>query len=179
MLTSPEHFAEMNKTAVESMQTAMLKSIESFEKLAELNLQLAKTSIGESAEQVKTLIAAKDPKAFSDLWLGASQPAAEKFTAYAKHVYDIANETGTEMSKLVEKHIAEANKQIHGAVDTLAKNAPAGTEGVVSIMKNAVSMGNSAYEQATKATKQAVEMVQSNMAAAVKAAPRTTSRKAA
>lgn len=179
MLTTPEQFAQINKAAFETFQTIALKSVESFEKLAELNIQAAKTSIAESAEQMKALLAAKDPKAATEVMMGSAQPAADKVTAYAKHVYDIATETSTELTKLFEKQVAEGNKQLHTAIDAMAKSAPAGSEGVVTLVKNAVSAANSAYDQVSKATKQAVELAEANIAAAAKAAPKAPARKAA
>jgi cell division septum initiation protein DivIVA len=107
------------------------------------------------------------------------QPATDKVTAYYKHVYEIANDTGTELAKLFEKQFAESNKQLYAAIDALAKNAPAGTEGVVTLVKQAVSAANSAFDQVSKATKQAVEVAEANMAAAAKTTAAGRSRKAA
>ncbi len=172
MVNSPEQFVQMNKATFETYQAIALKSVESFEKLAELNIQAAKASITESTDQMRALLSAKDPKALADLSIAAAQPSADKVTAYAKHVYDIANEVGTEFAKLFEKQFAEGNKQINAAIDSLAKNAPAGSEGVVTFVKQAVSASNSAFDQVTKATKQAVELAEANFAAAAKAPAR-------
>jgi phasin family protein len=172
MINTPEQFVQMNKAAFETFQTMALKSIESFEKFADLNIQATKASLSESTEQVKALLSAKDAKAFADIASGAAQPAADKVTAYAKHVYEIANDAGTEIAKLFEKQLAEGNKQLNSAIDALAKNAPAGSEGVVTFVKQAVSAASSAFDQVNKATKQAVELAEANIAAAGKAAPR-------
>lgn len=172
MSNSPEQFVQLNKAAFETMQTVALKSVESFEKLAELNIQATKASIAETGEQLAAIIAAKDPKEFAGFALSSAQPAAEKVAAYSKHVYDIANETGTEIAKLFEKQFAEGSKQLNSAIDAMAQNAPAGSEGVVTFFKSAVSAANQAYDQVNKATKQAVEMAEANLAAATKAAPK-------
>jgi len=87
-------------------------------------------------------------------------------------VYDIANETGTEIAKLFEKQFAEGSKQLNSAIDAMAQSAPAGSEGVVTFFKSAVSAANQAFDQVNKATKQAVEMAEANIAAATKAAPK-------
>jgi phasin family protein len=180
MLTTPEQFAQMNKAAFETFQTIALKSVESFEKLADLNIEATKTTVTESAEQIKALLSAKDPKAAAELVMGAAQPAADKATAYAKHVYEIASETGSELAKLFEKQVAEGNKQFSQAIDTMAKSAPAGSEGVVTLVKSAVTAANSAYDHVSKATKQAVELAEANLAAATKTAPKAAAaRKAA
>jgi phasin family protein len=135
-------------------------------------------SLEESGEQLKSVLGAKDPKALADMALGGAQPAADKAAAYAKHLYEIANDTGTEIAKLFEKQFTEGNKQVNAAIEAMAKNAPAGSEGIVTFVKSAVSASNTAYDQVNKAAKQAVEMAEANFAAAGKAA-RPTAKKAA
>jgi phasin family protein len=179
MVTTPEQFLQIQKTALEVFQTATITSIEGFERLAALNVQAAKASIDESTDALKSMTEVKDAKQLAEMATGSVQPATDKVTAYYKHVYEIANETGTELAKLFEKQFAESNKQLYAAIDALAKNAPAGTEGVVTLVKQAVSAANSAFDQVSKATKQAVEVAEANMAAAAKTTAAGRSRKAA
>ena len=179
MVTTPEQFLEIQKTALEVLQSATLTSIEGFEKLTALNVQAAKASIDESTDALKSMTEAKDARQLAEMATCSVQPATDKVTAYYKHVYEIANDTGTELAKLFEKQFAESNKQLYAAIDALAKNAPAGTEGVVTLVKQAVSAANSAFDQVSKATKQAVEVAEANMAAAAKTTAAGRSRKAA
>jgi phasin family protein len=178
MFTTPEQLAQLQKSTFDTFQAVALKSFEGFEKLAELNLQAVKASVAESNEQLKTVLAVKDVKALSDLAAVNAQPNTEKATAYAKHVYEIANDTGTEIAKLIEKQFAESNKQLSAAIEALTKNAPAGSEGVVTFVKSAVTAANSAFDQVSKATKQVVEVAEANLAAATKTA-RPAGKKAA
>ena len=150
------------------------------EKLTELNIQAARASIDEATEVFKTLLETKDAKALVELASTGAQPAAEKFAAYAKQAYDIAATTNTELAKLVEKQVAESNKQLYAAIDAIAKNAPAGSEGAVALVKQAVNTANSAFDQVSKATKQVVEIAEANIAAAAKSSPvRAAAKKAA
>ena len=71
------------------------------------------------------------------------------------------------------------------AVDTAVKNAPAGTENAVALVKSAVAAANNAYESVHKAAKQAADVAEANFQAmtttAVKAdakPPRKSSRAA-
>ncbi len=176
---TPEKFTQMQKAALETFQTIAMKSVESFEKLAELHIQATKATLTESAEHFKALLSAKDPKALAEIAMSAAQPAADKAASYAKHVYEIANEAGTEIAKLFEKQVAESNKQFTSAFDVLAKNAPAGSESMVSFVKSTLSAANTAFEQVNKATKQAVELAEANIAAASKIAPRAARKSAA
>lgn len=179
MSNANEQFAQTQQAALEAYQSFALKAVEGFEKLAELNIQAAKATLAESTEQVRAILSAKDPKAVADIVLAGVQPAADKAAAYAKHVYEIVTEHNAEVAKLVEKQIADSNKQLNTAIESLAKSAPAGSEGVVSFVKSAVSAANNVYEQVNKATKQAVELAEENFAVASKAAAPRAARKSA
>ena len=178
MFNNADQFAQMQKKSLELFQAVALKSVEGFEKLAELNIQATKASVADAGEQFKTLLASKDIKALTDIAAAGQQPALEKIGAYASHVYEISSGTGTEITKLFEKQFAEGNKQITAAIDAMAKSAPAGSEGMINIVKSAVSSANTAYDQANKAVKQAVDLAEANFAAAAKTG-RTSAKKAA
>ncbi len=181
MINSPEQFAQIQKSALEALQVATAASIAGFEKLAALNVQATKSSFEESAEALRSMVEVKDPKQLAELATASVQPATDKVAAYYKHVYEIANETGSELARLFERQYAESNRQLYAAIDSLARNAPAGSEGVVTLMKQAVTAANTTFDQLNKATKQAVEVAEANMAAAAKTSAAATrpSRKGA
>lgn len=179
MFTTPDQFTAIHKTSLDMMHTATVASMAGFEKLATLNMQAARASFEESTEMMKSLLQVKDVKSFSDLASTSLQPASEKVSAYAKHCYEIATETSGELARLVEKQVADGNKQLFAALDTMARNAPTGSEGVVTLVKSAVSAANTAFDQVSRATKQAVEMAEANMAAASKTVNARSSKKAA
>jgi phasin family protein len=168
MINTPEQLMQLHRDSFQLMQTAAIDSISGLEKLAALNMQAARSSLEESAEMAKSLLAAKDVKSLSELTSTAMQPAAEKYASYAKHCYEIATETSNELSRLVEKQMADGNKQLFAALDTMARNAPAGSEGMVTLVKSAVSAANTAFDQVSRATKQVVEMAEANIATAAK-----------
>lgn len=168
MVNSPEQFASLQKAALEAFHGATVASIAGLEKLAALNAQATKASLDESAETLRSMVEVKDPKQLADFATASVQPATDKVAAYYKHVYEIANETGSELARLFERQYAESNRQLYAAIDSMARNAPAGSEGVVTLMKQAVTAANTTFDQINKATKQAVEVAEANMAAAAK-----------
>lgn len=176
MFTTPDQMVALHKAALESFQAVAAKSFEGLEKLAELNLAATRSTMEESALQMKALLAVKDVKALTDFAAGSAQPTADKVSAYAKHVYEISSDTGSEIAKLIERNLAEQNRQLHATIDALAKNAPAGSEGMVTFMKSAVAAANTAYDQVNKATKQVVEMTEANLVAAGKTATNGSGR---
>ena len=178
MFTTPEQYLAAHKAAIDTLHAVAMKSVEGFERMTELQLQATKATMAESNEQVKALLAAKDAKSLTDLASQGMQPASDKATAYAKHVYDIARETSTQIAKLYETQMTEANKHVFASIESMAKNAPAGSEGVVSFVKSAMAASNSAWDQVSKTTRQVVEMAEANVAAVTKS-PRPSARKAA
>jgi uncharacterized protein YegP (UPF0339 family) len=64
-------------------------------------------------------------------------------------------------------------------VDTAVKNAPAGTENAVALVKSAVAAANNAFESVQKATKQAAEVADANFQAMSSTAVRATKAKRA
>jgi hypothetical protein len=116
----------------------------------------------------------KDAQEFLALQAGLIQPLAEKSAAYSRHLYDIAQSAGAEFTKNAEAQAAEAQKKFMGLVDTAAKNAPAGSESAVALMKNAVTAANSALESVQKSVKQATEMAEKNLTAATETAMKAT-----
>jgi phasin family protein len=176
MFTTPDQVVALHKSVIESLQAVAVKSVEGFEKLAELNMAAAKSTMEESAEQVKALLEVKDPKTLADLAASTAQPTADKATAYAKHVYEIASSTNGEIVRIFEKQIAEGNRQLYSAIDAVAKNAPAGSEGLVSFVKSAVNAANTAYDQVNNASKRVAELAEANLAAAAKSATTAAAR---
>jgi phasin family protein len=161
MLT-PEQFAAANKANLDALVELARKSFEGVEKLVELNLQAVRAAMGDSVEQSK---AAKDPQSLAALQADLVQPAAEKVTAYGRQVYDIATSTQSEMSKLVESQMAVAQEKILGLVDAAVKNAPAGGEESLAMIKQAVVAANGALVNVQQAAKQALSVAEANFEA--------------
>jgi len=175
---TPEQFAAANKANLETLFGLTNKAFEGVEKLVELNLQVAKAALGEAADNAKALLAVKDAQELLALQAALLQPSAEKAAAYSRHLYDIATATSSEVTKAAEAQFADAQKKFMGAVDGAVKNAPAGTESAVALVKSAITAANNAYESVHKAAKQAADMAEANFTAvtdtAVKAAKTTT-----
>ena len=116
----------------------------------------------------------KDAQELLALQAGLLQPSAEKAVAYGRHVYDIAASTNAEVGKVAETQIAELQKKFLAGVDTAIKNAPAGTESAVSLVKSAIAAANNAYESVQKATKQAADIADANFQAVTNTAVKAT-----
>ena len=171
MFAIPEQFSNATKANFESQfaifNSLTAKAFEGVEKLVELNMTAVKASIEESSSAARQLLAAKDPQEFFSLTAAQAQPSAEKAISYGRQLASIAAGTQAEFSKAAESQIAETNRKVVSLVDEVTKNAPAGSENVVAILKASIGNANAGYEQLTKTTKQAVEAMETNLTAAV------------
>ena len=161
MITN-EQIVASNKAALNNAFAMSNDAFSSVEKLVELNLTAARSSLTESADFFKSLMGAKDPQQFLALQTEFFQPLAEKTASYSRHVYEITSETGAELGKAVEAKATEAQKQMVSFFDSALKNAPAGSEAAVAAFKTAVAAGSNALETVQKAVKQATEMAEAN-----------------
>jgi phasin family protein len=179
MLTAEQVMAA-HKANVETLFGLTNKAFEGVEKLVELNLQVAKAAMGEVAENTRAALSVKDAQELLALQASLLQPAAEKAASYSRHVYDIAAATNAEVTKVAEAQFAEAQKKFATAIDTAVKNAPAGSENAVALVKSAMAAANNAYDSVSKAAKQAAEVADANFQAvtnsAVKASQAANSR---
>ena len=174
MSFTPETFAAAQKANLETLFGLTNKAFEGVEKLVELNLQVAKTTLSEIAETSKASLSVKDAQELMALQAGLLQPAAEKAAAYSRHLYDILAGTNADVVKVAESTMADGQKKVLALVDNAVKNAPAGTENAVALVKSAITAANNAYESVNKAAKQAAEVAEANFQAVTSTAVKAT-----
>lgn len=178
MYSTPEQFASANKANVETLLTIANTAFASAERLAALNLSVARTLLEDSVNTAKTLLAAKDVQELASMQTALAQPAFEKAVAYSKSVYEIATQTQEELSKIFDSQYVEMNKNVSSALDKAVKTAPAGSDIAVAAVKSALAAANSAYETMNKAARQVAEMTEANVAAATSATVKAVSASA-
>ncbi len=173
MLTVEQVLAA-HKANMDTMFGLTHKAYAGVEKLVELNLTAGKAALSEASDSAQAALSAKDAQEILALQSSMLQPLAEKSLAYSRHLYDIASSTGAEFSSAYEQQAAAAQKQYASFVDNIAKNAPAGSESAVAMMKSAVAAAGNAYEAMQKAVKQASDLAEQNIVAVSQTAAAST-----
>jgi phasin family protein len=178
MMTAEQIVSEY-KANVETLFGLSGLAFEGVEKLIELNTQAAKTALTEASATIQAALSVKDAQELLALQAGLMQPAAEKAASYGRLVYEIAASTQAEVSRVAEATAADAQAKFMSVVDNAVKNAPAGTENAVALVKSAVAAANNAFESVQKAGKQAAEVAEANFQALSSTAVRATKSKKA
>jgi phasin family protein len=176
-----EQIAEIAKTNVDTAVELSGAAMTGVEKLVDLQLKVAKTAMSQGADNLKALASAKDVQELMKVQSSFAMPTIETAVSYANAIYGIASETANTFAKMAESQISASNQKISTAVEEFSKNAPAGSESGVALVKSALTAANAAYETASKAAKQAVAVVEQNVQSATKAGVKaaTTALKAA
>ena len=135
MMTAEQMIAAQ-KANIETLFGLTEKAFSGVEKMVELNMAAAKAAIADSQSQAHAFMNVKDVQELMALQAGYLQPLSEKAVAFSRHVYDIASNTSKEFGHAFEEKAAEAQNSVVGLVDSVSKNAPAGSESAVAMMKS-------------------------------------------
>jgi len=161
------------------MQTISLKTIEGTEKLIALQIQASRSLLEDMASQAQAFAELKDPQKLATHLTSMKNPAGEKISAYARQAYEISTETREAITETIQKHIHESQGVTHAWIESAAKTAPAGTEPMFAVARNALSLVRTSLDHAAKLGQQAAESTDSHVAATTTAKPAARARKAA
>ena len=139
------------------------------ERLIALQMNALRETIEQSLAHAKQVAETKDAQEFFKLQQEALTPSIEKTLAYQRNVYEVLQQSQTEIAKIVETQLSDLNRQMIELLDKMAKSAPTGAETVIAAAKFAIAAANSAYDNLAKAAKQVAEIAEANMTAATNA----------
>ncbi|SDG16710.1 phasin family protein [Paraburkholderia phenazinium] len=177
--SAQEQFAAAQKSHADAFFGLTNKVFDGFEKLTVLNLQAAKSIIADTQEAAQKVLSGKDPQDLLKLQTSLTQPSAEKTQAYGRHAYEILSATHAEFIKFAEARFSEYSQSAQTFVDSVTRNAPAGSESAVALLKSTITAAQTAFDSVKKATGQAVEIAESNFDAATTAASKAAKDSAA
>ncbi len=162
MLTQ-EQLLAAQKANIETLFGLTQKAFEGVERLVELNLQATRATFSEVTNNTQAMLSIKDAQELLELQARLMQPLADKVSAYSRQLFEIASDTGAEFAKVAEDQSTEAQQKFMAVFENVARNAPAGSEPMVSAVRSAVNAASGAMGQVQQAVKQATEMAQSNV----------------
>jgi phasin family protein len=186
--------AKLSQIQSKNLETAFSlgeAALENTQKLVELNYDASKAALINAQENFQQVITAKDPKALTELLQADNlQEIGNQAIAHQRKVTKVLRESGKEFANVVEASIEQAQAGMQDWVNTLAANAPAGSDVFVSAFKtsmNSVMQGIEQFREASKdalvtvekSADQAFEAFQSQLSQVKKTAAPAKVRKAA
>jgi phasin family protein len=170
MITNTTQLLELQRVHVKALSAVGHALIGAAEKLSNLNVAAGRSVIDSATEAAQSLSGVKDPNELIALAGVSAQPSLEKLVDYTRNWVGIANGVSAEVGKVVQQQITDSNRRVAELLDLAAKNAPAGSEQALALLRSAVAAGNVAFDTTSKVSRQAADWAQANFAAAAKAA---------
>lgn len=175
MFAKIENLSVSPELVVESGIKTLRTAFDSSERLAALNLNTARALLEDGTASVKAMLAVKSPEELVSLQAALVRPMAEKMLAYYRNCYEVMAQTLEETVKPFESQFAAINKNIASELEKAAAASPVGAEVAVAAVKSSIAAANSTFDQVSRASRQAVEMAESNLTAATEAAVKAIS----
>ena len=175
---SGEHAVASQRASLETLSDVWTKAFGCIEKLTELNLRAVKSTLAENQAIASVALSTKDPQELFALHAKRAQAAMEEAQSYWRHVSNILFNIQVELAASAEAQFRQRQHDTQAFVDTVANNAPAGSEAAVSALQSAVTAASDATNATTWAGKRAAEQAlgsaERNVDAAASASDRAT-----
>jgi len=157
----------------ESLNTAFAlstKAVERAQQLVDINFAASKAVLEEAQDGLEQALTIKDPQAFASLVQSdVFAPLGGKLAAHQRAVAKIVREGNVELAEVAEAQIGQFQAGVQNWVQTLAANAPAGSDVFVNALKTSVDTALQGYEQFQAAAKEAAAVAEQNAEQAVEA----------
>ncbi|AAQ59041.1 phasin family protein [Chromobacterium violaceum] len=164
-----EQLNKLSLTGIESTLRFAQIALDSTERLIKLQLEASKQSLEDHTKAAKQLTEFKDSQeAINHLNKLATQ-SVDKLVSHSRNLYEVVSGAQSELSKLVEDSVGQFNKSLISSIESVAKNAPAGSDATLNAVKTSVAAAAAAVNTFSKAAQQVAEFTDSSVKAATSA----------
>ncbi|BCG05417.1 hypothetical protein PPGU19_099850 (plasmid) [Paraburkholderia sp. PGU19] len=166
------------RATFETLSDMWTKAFGCIEKLTELNLRVTKSTFAENQAIARVALSSSDTQELFTLHARRAQAAMEEVQSYWRHVYNIMFSAQADLAATVETQLKQRQHDAQAFVESVANNAPAGTEAAVGALQSVVTVAGEAttatIEASKRAAEQALEIAENNVNAAASASSRAT-----
>ncbi len=138
-LLTPEQFAAAQKANLETLFGLTTKAFEGVEKLVELNLQVVKSTLAESQENAQRALSVKDAQELLALQASLTQPVPKRFCRTAAICMKSHRLRRLNSPASRKRNTKSRIARCRHSFENVAKNAPAGSETAVAVIKSAIT----------------------------------------
>lgn len=162
MTTVNEQMNDLQKTAVDAAVRFARMSVDNVERMVALNLQMTKSTLDDTAHNLKAISSVKDVQDLNALRTKLSENSLEQAVDYSRSMYELAKNAQAELSQIIEGQVSGFQKELADSIDKIARNAPAGSDVAVAAMKSTLAATTAAMDNMTKAAKQTANFADTN-----------------
>lgn len=171
MFKKPEQFTEMGSQCVNTACDFAQTSLESLEKLTQLQLSNSKKILDETSKALKEVSELENPKDMFDKINHLATQAVESNIDNCRNIYEVISDAQTKFSKMLESQFQKAQANIVDSVDSLSKFSPVSTSNnvVTDSVKTWMNNTNQAMSAMSKVASQVTEFTNNNVKTATSA----------
>ena len=133
-------------------------SLESSQRIMELQVSVAKSLFEEGVENAKALATVKDPKQAIELRTRYAQSTTEKMLACAREMAELTARTQSEVGKLVGEQLSTGGTDMFEAMQKMFTGTAITDQNAVTALQTAMDTTRSAFEQMARASTEAFQM---------------------
>jgi phasin family protein len=153
MTTFANPLSEIGRKSVETAVQATRISMDSAERVINVQLEYAKGAIQQATLNARAASQAKDVQELLSLRSRIAENALENLMGYSRSLYEVASTAQSEYSRLAEQRMAALQQAFAETVEQASKSAPAGSDVAVAAMKSQLAAATAAFDSFTKAAK--------------------------
>ncbi|MFM0030726.1 phasin family protein [Paraburkholderia madseniana] len=172
-LLSPEQLASMQKASLDPMFVLASKTFDGWQKLVDLNLRTARSTLNDAQEHALKALPSSDPQTVLALHVSLAGPIAEKVQTYNRDLYGIVASTLADFAATAGTKYETHNQSVRTIVEGFLKSAPAGSEAVVAAVESTTSSANTLYDTMHNTVQRAIEVAGSSIGATLNRTSKT------
>ena len=159
-MNATEQIQAAQKAELESMASMVEKTMNGFERLAQLNLQTLREVAQNAAEGMRAALSARDVQELMSVQTdNPIQAQGQKAFAYAQQLAEIASSTQAELAGVVNQSMTRMQQALRDAMQSSTHNLPMGSEGAAALMQSAMNFTSQAVEAMQNTQSQTSKMV--------------------
>lgn len=183
--------SQIHGKGLETIFSLSEAALENAQKLAQLNYAASKDLLVNAQDGIQQILIAKDSKQVAEL-LGTDvlQATSRQAVIYQRKVTKVLRDGGKEFTNIVDASLNQLQDSVQDCMNTLAANAPAGSDVLITSLKTINSSALQGFEQlraaikdalvaAEKTADQAIGLVQGQIAQVNKVVAPVSTRKSA
>ena len=175
MFKKSEQFTEVGNQCINVACDFAQTSLESLEKLTQLQLNNSKKILDETSKAIKEVSALDNPKDMFDKINHLATQAVESNIDNCRNIYEVVSDAQSKFSKMIESHFQQTQAKIVDSVDSFSKFSPLSSSNVVTdSVKTWVNNTNQAMNAMSKVASQVTEFATNNVKVATNSVKKAT-----
>ena len=162
-LTAPDELARLQQESIASAIRLAQLTVEASEKLLGVQLDAARQAIEAGSRTAQALAQVSTPEQAMALRVTLAEQAVEQALEYSESVYSVAADLQDQFGRMIELRVDTHAADLQAAMQKMLGTAPPGAEAATAAVRQALVIGQSAFEGMTRTTRQLSDMARNGV----------------